>query len=154
MTTYYVRDAQGNPLAVYEQQGGTITWREQQLYGSSRLDMWQPNINLTTATTTTVSTAYETLTGKKQYELSNHLGNVLATITDTHTQAGDGTFEPVVATAQDYYTFGSLMPGNTRLTRMQVALRLHLDIELIGKQKKLLQVHATMTYWNSYKLSR
>ena len=40
--TYYVRDAQGNVLAVYEHdhQDHRLWWREQHLYGSSRLGMW------------------------------------------------------------------------------------------------------------------
>lgn len=37
----YVRDAQGNPLAVYRLQGDSIFWKEQHLYGSSRLGIYQ-----------------------------------------------------------------------------------------------------------------
>jgi hypothetical protein len=37
ISTFYIRDAQGNVLAVYEKNGSTITWKEQHLYGSSRL---------------------------------------------------------------------------------------------------------------------
>ena len=44
VTTYYVRDPQGNVLAVYEHQhgdsdNGTFTLAEQHLYGASRLGM-------------------------------------------------------------------------------------------------------------------
>lgn len=46
LNTYYVRDAQGNNLAVYDNEGGTLHWQEQSLYGSSRLGMWRPNLNL------------------------------------------------------------------------------------------------------------
>jgi YD repeat-containing protein len=46
MSTYYVRDAQGNNLAIYENRSGAINWLEQSLYGSSRLGLWRPNINL------------------------------------------------------------------------------------------------------------
>jgi len=54
--------------------------------------------------------------GKKQYELDNHLGNVLTTVTDKRLQhSTSGTsidyFNADVASAQDYYPFGMLQPG-------------------------------------------
>ena len=65
--------------------------------------------------------------GQKQYELTDHLGNVLATVSDKRANdsmvAEDGsapvagapalvnTWKPVVVTAHDYYPFGSYMPG-------------------------------------------
>ena len=48
------------------------------------------NVNIDPSDTTTQAT------GAKQYELTNHLGNVLATITD----------KGVITSAQDYYPFG------------------------------------------------
>lgn len=55
-------------------------------------------------------------TGRKQYELTNHLGNVLATFTDKrlqHTTSGTSIdyYLADISTAQDYYSFGSLQPG-------------------------------------------
>jgi RHS repeat-associated protein len=54
--------------------------------------------------------------GKQIFELSNHLGNVLATITDKKLQVSTNTtstayFEAEVQTVQDYYAFGMQMPG-------------------------------------------
>ena len=54
--------------------------------------------------------------GKKFFELSNHLGNVLVTITDRKKQVPKNDtllkyYEPDVATANDYYPFGMLQPG-------------------------------------------
>ncbi len=56
--------------------------------------------------------------GKQIFELSNHLGNVLATITDKKLQVSLNTtstayFEADVQTVQDYYAFGMQMPGRT-----------------------------------------
>jgi RHS repeat-associated protein len=64
--------------------------------------------------------------GIKRYELSNHLGNVLAVISDkllpnvNYSQDGDtqfGTknhlFTADVVTATDYYAFGMVMPGRS-----------------------------------------
>ncbi len=102
LTTWYVRDAQGNPLAIYDNASSTINWREQDLYGSSRLGTWAPGDWGTT--------------GNKTYELSNHLGNVLATITDRRLQVANtaGTavdhYTADVASANDYYPFGMLQP--------------------------------------------
>jgi RHS repeat-associated protein len=113
LTTYYVRDAQGNPLAVYDNDNFTkLYWREQHLYGSSRLGMWQPNADVTADT---AQTAWSWI-GRKEYELNNHLGNVMATITDKRLQHTSNStsvdyYNADVATAQDYYAFGGLMPG-------------------------------------------
>lgn len=51
VTTYYVRDPQGNVLAVYEHKhgesdNGTFTLTEQHLYGASRLGMKKRDLAL------------------------------------------------------------------------------------------------------------
>jgi RHS repeat-associated protein len=111
LSTYYVRDAQGNTLALYDNAGSHSNWREQHLYGSSRLGMWTPNVNLAT---TNASMVYDTV-GRTFFELNNHLANVLVTITDKRVQVGHDTivdhYQSDVAFAQDYYAFGSLENG-------------------------------------------
>jgi len=109
LTTWYVRDAQGNALAVYDNAGGAVNWREQQLYGSSRLGMWKPGTNIAT----TDGTAAWNSANKKNYELTNHLGNVLAVITDKDSVGADGMRTPSVLSAQDYYPFGMIQPGRS-----------------------------------------
>ncbi|MFD0794732.1 RHS repeat-associated core domain-containing protein [Mucilaginibacter litoreus] len=111
-TTWYVRDAQGNTIAVYDNAGGTQNWREQHLYGSSRLGMWTPNLNTGTGNTSNPVSEYG-ITGRKYYELSNHLGNVIATISDKRLQTGSGmpvAYLPDIINAQDYYSFGMIQP--------------------------------------------
>jgi RHS repeat-associated protein len=55
--------------------------------------------------------------GNKFFELANHLGNVLATVSDKKRAVQNGTrgivshFVAEVVTAQDYYSFGWTMPG-------------------------------------------
>jgi RHS repeat-associated protein len=61
-------------------------------------------------------TWFYTLTrGKKRYELTNHLGNVLETVSDRKLQVEDaGTlkwFTADVWSMSDYYAFGMQMPG-------------------------------------------
>ncbi|MBP6431519.1 MAG: hypothetical protein KA319_07120, partial [Ferruginibacter sp.] len=79
-TTYYFRDATGNTMAVYEQVDvAQWTWKEQNLYGSSRLGVWNANITMDG----TIPSPYDaTAIGSRHYELTNHLGNVLATVSD------------------------------------------------------------------------
>jgi len=107
--TWYVRDAQGNTLAIYGNKDGgtTLYWKEQQLYGSSRLGIWEPNL----AVGTDASTIWDNL-GLKRYELSNHLGNVLATISDKPVLEGDH-YKAELLSAQDYYPFGMLQPDRS-----------------------------------------
>ena len=83
------------------------------MYGTARLGMWLPNMEIATGAS---SEAEWGMLGKKQYELTNHLGNVLATISDRRLQhSSNGTtidyYDPDIITAQDYYDFGSLRPG-------------------------------------------
>ncbi|OCX50795.1 hypothetical protein BEL04_18875 [Mucilaginibacter sp. PPCGB 2223] len=113
ITTYYVRDGQGNTLALYDNAHSAINWKEQHIYGSSRLGMWEPDMNMATGNTRAI---YDTV-GKKKYELTNHLGNVLVTITDRRLQVVSGSvvghYEADVANAQSYYAFGMEQPGLT-----------------------------------------
>src|SRR5690606_10816377 len=92
-TTVYVRDASGNVMGVYKNN----TLAEQSIYGSSRLGLM----------TSSSKTGYRTLGGKK-YELSNHLGDVLAVVTDNIHLDQDSTWARVVDTT-DYYPFGLAM---------------------------------------------
>ena len=74
---------------------------EQSIYGSSRLGLM----------TSASKAGYRTLGGKK-YELSNHLGNVLAVVTDNIHLDQDSTWANVINTT-DYYPFGLAMDGRT-----------------------------------------
>lgn len=49
--------------------------------------------------------------GRKQYELTDHLGNVMVTILDRKTYLSGAGWSADIASAQDYYPFGMLMPG-------------------------------------------
>ena len=61
--------------------------------------------------------------GDKEYEFSNHLGNVLATVSDKKIGVPSATnsslidhYEPDIVSAQDYYPFGMLQPGRSYLS--------------------------------------
>ncbi len=116
--TFYIRDAQGNILATYELATGTLKLTELSLYGSARLGLFRPDYTVFPVPSSgSIDTGY---IGKKQYELTNHLGNVLATVTDGHTGVDTGDsdafanyYEPIVASAQEYYPFGMTMPNRS-----------------------------------------
>jgi len=75
-------------------------------------------LHTNTAPSPNGASEYQRVVGEKQYELSNHLGNVLAVVSDrrvlTENQNDpDPTnwwWDADVISAQDYYPFGMLMP--------------------------------------------
>jgi RHS repeat-associated protein len=120
--TWYIRDAQGNTLAVYSQRNNDpITWDEQHLYGSSRLGMWNWDTTVPgkpPVVASNNSPIYDSLLcGSRTYELSNHLGNVLVTVSDKKIGVdnnSDGVIDYYTAdvvTANDFYPGGMTMPG-------------------------------------------
>ncbi|MEW6773877.1 MAG: RHS repeat-associated core domain-containing protein [Bacteroidota bacterium] len=116
----YIRDAQGNVLAVYEQklQGNTMSIKqaETHIYGTQRLGISYPSIEMIgNSGLHTDSTKY--YYGHKDYELTNHLGNVLATVSDRKIPVdkdNDAIIDNYVAditSVSDYYPFGSPLYG-------------------------------------------
>ncbi len=139
ITTYYVHDAQGNVMAVYEKRympDGKEEFRmeEQHLYGSSRLGMRQTSLLLASTSwqlktisvggiTMPVLGLYpddididlsksERALGEKNYEMTNHLGNVLAVVSDKKLYSNN-VYLADVKSVSDYYPFGMIMPGKT-----------------------------------------
>jgi len=111
--TWYVRDASGNVMATYLAESGSFTQTEVHLYGSSRLGVLNCAVNCGNLVPTAESVLER---GNKFFELSNHLGNVLVTVTDRLVpHSTDGTSIAYnaadVSSAQDYYSFGMAMPG-------------------------------------------
>ncbi|WP_303316690.1 RHS repeat-associated core domain-containing protein [Flavivirga abyssicola] len=83
-TDYYIRDASGTALAIYED----TTIKEHTIYGASRLGV------------------YNRGDGSSYYQLTDHLGNVRAIIG----RASDDT--PIaMLSSTDYYPFGMPMPN-------------------------------------------
>jgi RHS repeat-associated protein len=134
-TTFYIRDGSGNIMGTYEViDNGTLTKdiKENSIYGSSRLGVHNYDVPLNGTTFSMVSTLprlmnevlpvsnstkWEMTRGKKVFEISNHLGNVLATLSDKKLGIDNGTdgiadsYVAQVQSAQDYYPFGWEMPG-------------------------------------------
>jgi hypothetical protein len=118
--TLYSLDAQGNSLANYKYINNDSLWLEDfNIYGSTRIGQYSPDSILLYCDSCIVTdTIIPVLSmGNKQYELTNHLGNVMTTISDkkifeliTLTPLVY-TWKPEVLSWQDYYPFGMIMPG-------------------------------------------
>ncbi|MFN9393776.1 MAG: hypothetical protein ACK57W_10680, partial [Flavobacteriales bacterium] len=121
-STYYVRDASGNVMAVYDREAtgqeppSTFRVSERHIYGSSRLGMDVTTYDFISTTYTITNETTREL-GHKQYEISNHLGNVLSVITDQKLPVVDATvvvsYSAVVVTATDYSPFGVGLYGRS-----------------------------------------
>jgi RHS repeat-associated protein len=141
--TYYVRDAQGNVMATYErtmvlrtgQYTDQVKLKEQDIYGSSRVGIKNNDLVLTSVLNNFVSysgvylvgsfvsqttpslsaTAMKHTINMKVYELNNHLGNVLVTVSDARQILNTSTavtgFAAIVKSATDYSAFGAPMAG-------------------------------------------
>ncbi|WP_290793195.1 RHS repeat-associated core domain-containing protein [Flavihumibacter sp. UBA7668] len=118
--TWYVRDASGNVMSTYETNGtgselpSSLYQKEVHLYGSSRIGIFNRRVDV--KENYAAPSVFSSYRGQKFFELSNHLGNVLATISDRKVGfSTNGTdidyYEADVVTASDYYPFGMLMPG-------------------------------------------
>jgi hypothetical protein len=126
--SYYIRDAQGNTMAVYTRRRDTVVWTEQHLYGSSRLGIWESNLRLTPSVDVTKSGRIQE--GQKRYELTNHLGNVLVTVndrrkgTDTNGDTFFDVYDGVEITATDYYRSALVFPNHPLLPSTGVLVRM------------------------------
>ncbi len=126
--TWYVRDAQGNVMAVYQTSGSNIATTplillERYMYGSSRLGSISENRDMSVNRLTpdnsnaNLGTAYLTTftRGRKFFEVSNHLGTVMTILNDRHTPKTSGGvvtgYSAVMQFAADYTPFGMEMPG-------------------------------------------
>ena len=121
-TVAYVRDASGNVLSVYTKNKNSLVQQsETYLYGSSRLGVVReqrvaPKTMKLNASFNDAKLGVFTR-GEKMYELSNHLGNVLTTVSDKRlpvTKSNDTVvsgYKAVVVNASDYYPFGMEMVG-------------------------------------------
>ncbi|UPK67195.1 RHS repeat domain-containing protein [Chitinophaga filiformis] len=127
--TWYVRDATGNVMSIYTKgdstlNGGLLTQTEAHLYGNSRLGIHTLNTNVQSVTVPEVTPLnglgsginINFVRGRKFFELSNHLGNVLATVSDKKIGvSSDGNvidyYQPDLVSAQEYYPFGMRMYG-------------------------------------------
>jgi RHS repeat-associated protein len=122
-STYYSYDATGNVMCIYEKKndGAGITYHaaERFIYGSSRVGVNKERVELSGTVTVPDTGNFIHHIGKKQYELNNHLGNVLSTISDkliAKDWNNDNTvdsYKAEILSATDYTPFGVAMDGRS-----------------------------------------
>ncbi|GIV28840.1 MAG: hypothetical protein KatS3mg027_2654 [Bacteroidia bacterium] len=124
----YVRDPQGNAMAVYRIRKNSLYLYEIPMYGSNRLGVIKEKMYLVkkhTQNSTSITslpvlpipqltafTGKQTIytLGKKHYESTDWLGNVRVTYTDKKSWQ-QNKFALNVSSSLDYYPFGSVMEG-------------------------------------------
>ncbi len=112
-------------MSIYTNDNAGLWQQEVDLFCISRIGIQQVAVNLSNPEPENIITVGE-ITGKAHifergnrfFELSNHLGNVLVTVSDrrrstpnTGNPALVSRYQAVVLSAQDYFAFGMIMPG-------------------------------------------
>jgi RHS repeat-associated protein len=133
--TYYVKDASGNVLSVYNRTTVGLNYeyrqKEATIFGSTRLGIRTPDLLIKAVRTDGSSSSclscipyywiidvqhangyYTRELTKKVYELSDHLGNARVTVSDRKNT--DST--AVLYSYDNFYAFGSEMPGKSYLS--------------------------------------
>ena len=126
-TDFYIRDADGNMLSLYEKFSFASTFgvnqKEAPIYGSSRIGIQKfvedrityPSSNIPGQV---IPQNAHTDNGSKRLELNNHLGNVLAVVSDKKLGYSNGNtasnyadyYKAELLSANDYYPYGMTMP--------------------------------------------
>ena len=114
---YNVHDPNGNIVAIYALTANRLAVVEQSIYGSGRLGIFQKTIlrrEEETFASPQPSENYTRRLGHRQYKLTDHLGNVHATLLDRKLEKGvtngEMGYSPEMYFYTDYYPFGFPMP--------------------------------------------
>jgi hypothetical protein len=155
--TVYFRDAQGNVLQTHNHttitdlyspsNNQTTQTKEYVIYGSSRLGTYSPEHNVYTTQFDGIG-KYALTLGMKHYELSNHLGNVLTTISDNYTSAppsGVGGLTARVLSTQDYYPFGIAMTERSFVESVEKKYRFGFNTQ--ERDEDINSEHYTAEFW-------
>ncbi|MBC7775244.1 MAG: hypothetical protein H7246_07385 [Phycisphaerae bacterium] len=120
-STYHALDASGNVLATYRANASNTTLESEWIYGSSRLgELRAEKCMIGCPRPFVLAGHFFAKRGKRRYEESNHLGNVLAVVSDRKMPVATAPGSTSVASfgadaisAGDYYAFGMEMVGRT-----------------------------------------
>lgn len=107
--TLYAYDASGNVLATYRASAAGLFFESGMFYGSKRLGEYRADICLGSGCVppATLVGHYYRYRGKRRYEESNHLGNVLATVSDRKLPVAGTAMSAIVY----YETFDAGLAG-------------------------------------------
>ncbi len=103
-TDYYVSDASGNIVSIYQKSGSIVSQKEMPVYGSGRLGVFYKGSNPSLDYT--------------NYQITDHLGNVRSVI-----KRNAGTNFPLITQYADYYPFGEQLPSRNSLSNYRFAFQ-------------------------------
>ncbi len=92
-------------------------WERKPWYSAEYQDVIKDTSRELYDNTHTTAFQFKHINGQRQYEVTDHLGDVLATLSDARNASDTTTpdsidvYTPVVHSAYDYYPFGMYMPG-------------------------------------------
>jgi RHS repeat-associated protein len=124
-STYYVLDATGKQIAVYERsidentQSVAFQLTERTIYGTTRLGSLNKTMNLlgSAGTATYVQATVNHSIGKISYELANHLGSVITVVSDKVIPHSNGStvdyWQADILQSTDYSPFGVQLNNRT-----------------------------------------
>ena len=105
---YYIHDATGNVMCIYRELNDTLMAIERPIYGSKRLGELKQEIRILPSGNSDIIRDHTI--GLREYEMTDHLGNVMSTILDRKILSidGDGNlfYHPSITSYIDYYPFG------------------------------------------------
>ncbi len=126
--------------------------QEQHIYGSARLGVVKPDIEMIGAVDPSDVGEFDRVRGMKRYELANHLGNVLTVISDRKIATVDNGvniyYHAEIISYSDYYPFGAPMSqGTTDRTWSVEEYRFGFN----GKERELqitgFNTHTSAEFW-------
>jgi len=119
VNTFYVHDGGGNIIAIYMETmtNNSVSYilKERDIYGANRIGVDNTPVQLISPVPIAQVDSFARYLGDKQYEIYNHLKNVIAVVSDRKIQRLNNkdslVYEPDIISSNDYYPFGMLEPG-------------------------------------------
>lgn len=117
MQYYYLRDAAGNLMCLYRVNRSGLTAVERPIYGAERLGILRTPMPIKNYRYNSAPVKPSPLTaGVRQYEHTDHLGNVTAVTSDRQFLTNDG-YQLDLISHHDYYPFGLPIDFRTKILR-------------------------------------
>ena len=113
----YIRDFDGNVLALYALKGDTMSWVSSMIYGDAQLGIYNSNLTFLSKKINK-NNRLNVTRGNRIYFITNHLGSVMAEVRDRRIASSHffnnttalALYEPSIERYFDYFPFGMKKP--------------------------------------------